>query len=50
MRKSFIIIFLCLPFVLTAQVDFDRYFTGKVLRFDFMFAGNSSKIQYTRPG
>jgi hypothetical protein len=44
MRRSFIIIFLCLPFVLTAQVDFDKYFTGKVLRFDFMFAGNSSKI------
>ncbi|HQB36160.1 MAG TPA: peptidase M64 N-terminal domain-containing protein, partial [Bacteroidales bacterium] len=44
MRKSFVIILLCLPFVLTAQVDFDKYFTGKVLRFDFMFAGNSSKI------
>ncbi len=44
MRRTFIIIFLCLPFGLTAQIDFDRYFTDKVLRFDFMFAGNSSRI------
>lgn len=25
------------------QADFDRYFTGKVLRFDFMLAGNAEK-------
>ncbi|HOU01445.1 MAG TPA: M64 family metallopeptidase [Bacteroidales bacterium] len=44
MRKSFIILLYCLPFSLAAQVNFDRYFTDKVLRFDFMFAGNNSKI------
>jgi hypothetical protein len=26
-----------------AQNSFDKYFTGKVLRFDFMLAGNSQK-------
>lgn len=30
-------------FVLQAQNDFDKYFTNKVLRFDFMLAGNSQK-------
>ncbi len=28
----------------TGQVSFDKYFTDKVLRFDFMFAGNTSNI------
>jgi hypothetical protein len=44
MRRSLIILLFCLPIGLAAQVNFDRYFTDKVLRFDFMFAGNSSKI------
>jgi len=26
-----------------SQTDFDRYFTGKVLRFDFMLAGNAER-------
>ncbi len=36
----------CLLFVtvsLPGQVRFEDYFTGRVLRFDFMFAGNSEK-------
>ncbi len=28
-----------------SQSNFDTYFTGKVLRFDFMFAGNSQKTE-----
>ena len=40
--KSFIILFLA-PFMVTGQVSFDRYFTDKVLRFDYMFAGNHEK-------
>lgn len=28
---------------LTAQINFDAYFTGKVLRFDYMLAGNNEK-------
>jgi len=28
------------PLLLNAQIDFDRYFTAKVLRFDYLFAGN----------
>lgn len=40
----------CLLLILTtitspAQVEFNRYFTGKVLRFDFMFAGNSTETK-----
>lgn len=38
--------FLFLAFIsasVTAQTDFDRYFSDKVLRIDFMFAGNSEK-------
>ncbi len=29
----------------SAQNNFERYFTGKVLRFDFMLAGNSKKTE-----
>lgn len=31
--------------VSSAQNDFDKYFTDKVLRFDFMLAGNSSTVR-----
>jgi hypothetical protein len=43
MRIIALIIIASLPVIATAQVDFDKYFTDKVLRFDFMFAGNSLK-------
>jgi hypothetical protein len=43
--RTFIILFFSffLSETLSAQTDFGSYFTEKVLRFDFMFAGNSTK-------
>jgi hypothetical protein len=43
--RTFIILFFSffLSETLSAQTDFGSYFTDKVLRFDFMFAGNSTK-------
>jgi len=42
--RSFILFFFIFSTVAAAAQDnFDKYFTGKVLRFDFMFAGNSQK-------
>ena len=43
MRTIISFILFIVPFILQAQNDFDKYFTGKVLRFDFMLAGNSQK-------
>lgn len=43
MRIIASILIACLPAVLTAQNSFDKYFTGKVLRFDYMLAGNNLK-------
>jgi hypothetical protein len=44
MKTIISIILFGLSFSLTAQNSFDKYFTDKVLRFDYMFAGNSTKI------
>jgi len=41
---SFLFLF-CIAAHLSAQNNFDKYFTAKVLRFDFMLAGNSQKTQ-----
>ena len=42
--KTFIsFILLSISITLSAQSNFDKYFTDKVLRFDFMLAGNSQK-------
>jgi len=43
MRAFAIFLFAALSAAVAAQGNFDRYFTGKVLRIDFMFAGNSEK-------
>ncbi|OFY61238.1 MAG: hypothetical protein A2V50_03040 [Bacteroidetes bacterium RBG_19FT_COMBO_42_10] len=43
MRTFTAIFFSVISAILTAQVSFDSFFTDKVLRFDFMFAGNSAK-------
>ncbi len=43
MRTFAVLFFSYLSASLTAQSDFDTYFTNKVLRFDFMLAGNSTK-------
>ncbi len=43
MRVSAILILSFVYLSLTAQSSFDSHFTGKVLRFDFMLAGNSRK-------
>jgi IgA Peptidase M64/Peptidase M64 N-terminus len=43
MRTLAVIIFCFSSVLLKSQVAFDTYFTDKVLRFDFMFAGNSTK-------
>lgn len=42
-RKTILPVLLFCSFALSGQTDFDRYFTDKVLRFDFMFAGDSRK-------
>jgi hypothetical protein len=41
MRRTLIFSLLICSASLTAQIRFDDYFTDKVLRFDFMFSGNS---------
>jgi len=43
MRTLIILILSLFTSVITAQNDFEKYFTDKVLRFDFMFAGSSEK-------
>jgi hypothetical protein len=43
MKTIISVILLSLTISLSAQDNFSKYFTDKVLRFDFMFAGNSQK-------
>lgn len=43
MKNVMIFLLVLLPLQLKSQINFDSYFTDKVLRFDFMLAGNSSK-------
>ena len=43
MRTLALLLLTLLSVPLPSQVTYDKYFTGKVLRFDFMFAGNSQK-------
>jgi hypothetical protein len=43
MRISAVLLLASFSSLLSAQVSFDKYFTDKVLRIDFMFAGNSQK-------
>jgi len=43
MRTFSILLFTIFSAPLIAQVNFDDYFSDKVLRFDFMLAGNSEK-------
>jgi hypothetical protein len=43
MKTIISVILLSLTISLSAQDNYSKYFTDKVLRFDFMFAGNSQK-------
>ena len=43
MRTIICFILFAFNFPGIAQEGFDKYFTGKVLRFDFMLAGNSER-------
>jgi len=43
MRILLSIFLISWPLVLTAQNNFEKYFTDRVLRFDFMLAGNNKK-------
>ena len=43
MRTLTLFLFLSFTAVSQGQSTFEKYFTGKVLRFDFMLAGNSQK-------
>ena len=43
MRTLTLLLFLCLTAALQGQISYDKYFTDKVLRVDFMLAGNSQK-------
>jgi len=40
MKRTFTLLILLIPFILSAQPSFDSYFSDRVLRFDFMFAGD----------
>ena len=41
MRRTLMLSLLIISASATGQIRFDNYFTDKVLRFDFMFSGNS---------
>jgi hypothetical protein len=43
MRRIVLLLLSFITAFASAQVSFDKYFTDKVLRFDYMLAGNSSK-------
>jgi hypothetical protein len=43
MRISALVLFICISAAVRGQSNFDKYFTDKVLRFDYMLAGNSQK-------
>ena len=43
MRISALVLFICVSAAVRGQSNFDKYFTDKVLRFDYMLAGNSQK-------
>jgi hypothetical protein len=43
MRISALVLFICFSAAVRGQSNFDKYFTDKVLRFDYMLAGNSQK-------
>lgn len=43
MRTIISFILLTITLTIQAQKDFDKYFINKVLRYDFMLAGNSQK-------
>jgi hypothetical protein len=43
MRISALVLFICFSAAVRGQSNFDKYFTDKVLRFDYMLAGNSEK-------
>jgi len=43
MRTILVLIIACFPALSVAQGTFDKYFTDKVLRFDYMLAGNNIK-------
>jgi len=43
MERSLIFLLLCCSQPVLTQVDFDKYFNDRVLRFDFMLAGNDQK-------
>jgi len=45
MRTTICVIFYILSIRGMAQDNYDKYFTNKVLRFDFMFSGNSIKTE-----
>src|SRR5512133_227324 len=49
MKTIVMIILFGISVSVSAQETFDKYFTDKVLRFDFMLAGNSQKT-YVYPG
>lgn len=43
MRISALVLFICISAAVRGQSSFDKYFTDKVLRFDYMLAGNNQK-------
>ena len=44
MKLKILLILLSFPILTLAQVDFEKYFTNKSLRFDFLLGGNSKKV------
>ena len=43
MRTTLLFAYLACSITVSAQIDFNKYFTDKVLRFDFMLAGSAHK-------
>lgn len=45
MKRMFLIILLSFPILTIAQVDYNKYFKNKSLRFDFLLGGNNNEVK-----
>jgi hypothetical protein len=45
MKRMFLIILISFPIITLAQVDYNKYFKNKSLRFDFLLGGNNKEVK-----
>lgn len=45
MKGYFLTLLICFPLLINAQVDFNKYFKNKSMRFDFLLGGNSNEVK-----